>query len=139
RSWADISPNDHKRLHQMMEPLVRAMFLSDAAPFEDRMIGSSGFAERFSKLGPKDSKGRSLRELDLNTRLFKYPMSFTIYSEQFDSLPEFARDYVEGRIVEVLKGEDTTGLSEKLAPELRKAITEILVDTKPSLAARLRK
>src|SRR5690606_35134981 len=139
RSWADISPNDHKRLHQMMEPLVRAMFLSDAAPFEDRMAGSSGFAERFSKLGPKDSKGRSLRELDLNTRLFKYPLSFTIYSEQFDSLPDFARDYVEGRIVEVLKGEDSTGLSEKLAPELRKAITEILVDTKPSPAARRRK
>jgi len=46
---------------------------------------------------------------------------------------------VEGRIVEVLKGEDTTGLAEKLTPEQRQAISEILIDTKPSLAARLRK
>lgn len=139
RSWADISPNDHKRLHQMIEPLVRAIFLSDAAPFEDRMIGSSGFAERFSKLGPRDSKGRSLRELDLKTRLFKYPMSFAIYSEQYDSLPQFALDYLNGRIVDVLKGRDTTGLSERLTAAERQAITEILIDTKPSLAALLKK
>jgi hypothetical protein len=139
RSWADVLKTDHKRLHQMMEPLVRALFLADAAPFEDRMVGSTSFAERFSKMGPRDSKGRSLRELDLQTRLFKYPLSYTIYSEQFDSLPPYARDYVEARIVEVLKGHDESGLSEKLTPEQRKAITEILIDTKPSLAARLRK
>jgi hypothetical protein len=139
RSWSDIAPTDDKRLRQMMEPLVRYLFLADAAPFEDRMVGSSGFTEYFQSLGPKDRKGRSLRELDLQTRLFKYPLSYTIYSEQFDSLPDYARDYIESRIVEVLKGEDTTGLSEKLTPEQRKVITEILIDTKPSIAARLKK
>lgn len=139
RSWSDISPRDHKRLQQMMEPLVRYLFLADAAPFEDRMVGSSSFSERFQTLGPRDRKGRSLRELDLQTRLFKYPLSYTIYSEQFDALPEYARDYIETRIVEVLKGEDTTGLSDLLTPEQRKVIAEILIDTKPSIAARLRK
>lgn len=138
RSWSDISPNDHQRLQQMMEPLVRALFLHDAAPFEDRMRGSSGFAARFAQLGPEDSKGRSLRELDLQTRLFKYPLSYTLYSEQFDSLPPYARDYVEARVVEVLKGRDTTGLSTLLDEAQRRAITEILIDTHPRLARLLR-
>jgi hypothetical protein len=138
RTWEDISPNDHERLKQMMEPLVRALFLQDAAPFEDRMSGASGFAERFSKLGPRDSKGRSLRELDLSTRLFRYPLSFTIYSEQFDALPEYALKHLHARIVEVLQGRDTTGLSAALTAEQRKAITGILIDTKPALAALLR-
>ena len=138
RSWEDISPNDHVRLQQMMEPLVRAMFMHKAAPFEDRMRSSSGFAERFSKLGPRDSKGRSLRELDLQQRLFRYPLSFTIYSEQFDALPEYAGEYIHRRIAEVLHGTDTTGLSAALTAEQRATIREILIDTKPQLAPLLR-
>jgi hypothetical protein len=138
RSWADISPNDTGRLQQMMEPLVRALFLRDAVPFEDRMTGSSGFAARFQKLGPSDSRGRSLRELDLETRLFRYPLSFLIYSEQLDDLPPYALDYVHARIVEVLQGKDTTGIAASLSAADRKAVTEILIDTKPALAALLR-
>jgi hypothetical protein len=139
RAWADVSPNDHQRLQQIMEPLVRALFLHDAAPFEDRMTSSSGFAERFSKLGPRDSRGRSLRELDLHKRLFRYPLSFEIYSPQFDALPPYAKEYILGRVAEVLKGRDTTGLSAALQPEQRQALTEILIDTKPALAALLKK
>jgi hypothetical protein len=138
RSWEDIAPNDHERLQQMMEPLVQALFLHKAAPFEDRMVGRSGFAERFAALGPRDSKGRSLRELDLQQRLFRYPLSYLVYSEQFDALPAYARDYVDARIVEVLQGRDTTGLTAALTAAQRTAITEILIDTKPRLAALLR-
>jgi hypothetical protein len=123
----------------MMEPLVRALFLKDAAPFEDRISGSSGFAARFQKLGPQDSRGRSLRELDLQTRLFRYPLSFVIYSEQFDDLPQYALDYVHSRIVAVLQGRDTTGIAERISAADRRAISEILIDTKPALAALLRK
>lgn len=138
RSWSDVSPNDQVRLEQMMEPLVKALFMHDAVTFEDAMQGSNGFAERFAKLGPRDSKGRSLRELDLKTRLFRYPLSFLIYSDQFDSLPPYALDYVHKRIVEVLRGTDTKGIAAKLTAAERQAITEILIDTKPSLAALLR-
>lgn len=138
RSWADVSPHDQVRLEQMMEPLVKAMFMHDAVRFEDAMQGSSGFAERFMKLGPRDSRGRSLRELDLKTRLFRYPLSFLVYSEQFDSMPQYALDYMHRRIVEVLQGTDTKGIAAKLTDAERQAITEILIDTKPSLAALLR-
>ena len=68
--------------------------------------GASGFAERFSALGPRDRKGRSLRELDLQTRVLKYPCSFLIYSPAFDALPAEARDAIYARLSTVLSGTD---------------------------------
>ena len=58
-------------------------------------------------MGPRDSKGRSLRELQLTTRLMKYPLSYLIYSEQFAALPELVRRGVWRRIDDVLEGRDT--------------------------------
>jgi len=138
RSWDEVNPSDQKRVQQMMEPLVRALFFKDAAPYGHRIESGNGFAARFAKLGPRDSRGRSLRELDLTTRLPRYPLSYMIYSEQFDGLPQFALDYVNERIVEVLQGKDTTGIAARLTAAERKAITEILLDTKPALAALLK-
>ncbi len=43
--------------------------------------GTSPFAENFAKDSPRDPQGRSLRDLDLTTRLFKYPCSYLIYSQ----------------------------------------------------------
>jgi hypothetical protein len=68
----------------------------------------------------------------------RYPLSFEIYSPQLDALPEYALAYVNSRIVEILQGRDTTGISSRLTAADRAAITEILIDTKPSLAALLR-
>jgi hypothetical protein len=122
----------------MIEPLVRALFFQEAAPLGGRIAGSSGFAERFSKLGPLDSKGRGLHQLDLDSRLMRYPLSFVIYSEQFDALPQYALDYINARIVEILRGTDTSGIAARLTPEQRAAITQILVDTKPALGRLLK-
>jgi hypothetical protein len=134
RSWADVNPRDQSLVRVMMEPLVRALFFQEAAPFEDRIKGGSGFAARFSASGPRDARGRGLYELDLNKRLFRYPMSFLVYSTHFDALPRYALDYIETRIVEVLQGRDTTGIAARIAPADREAIRQILIDTKPSLA-----
>jgi hypothetical protein len=138
RTWDEVNPADQKRVQQMMEPLVRTLFFKDAAPYGHRIEGGSGFAERFVKLGPRDSKGRSLRDLDLDTRLMRHPLSYQIYSAQFDALPQYALDYIYSRIVEVLQGRDTTGIAARIPAEERKAITEILLDTKPALAGLLR-
>ena len=37
------------------------------------------------------AKGGSLRDLDLQRRLFRYPCSYMIYSEAFEALPAAAR------------------------------------------------
>jgi hypothetical protein len=131
RSWADATPKDQAQMRAVVEPLVRALFCADAVTLEDRLESTSGFATRFSALGPRDRKGRGLRELDLNKRLFRYPLSYLIYSEHFDALPEYVLDYIGTRIVEVLNGTDKTGIAARFTPAEREAITQILIDTKP--------
>ena len=95
--------------------------------------GASGFAERFSALGPHDRKGRSLRELNLQTRVLKYPCSFLIYSPAFDALPAEARDAIYARLSTVLAGADPAPRYRRLSPGDRTAIVEILRDTKSDL------
>lgn len=137
-TWEALNPQDQSYLRPILEPLVRALFLADAAAPVDRMQGSGGFTARFSAAAPLDSRRRSLRQLDLGKRLFRYPLSYLIYSEHFDALPPFVLDYVDARIVEVLQGQDRTGLSARIEAADRTAISQILIDTKPRLAGRLR-
>ncbi len=78
-------------------------------------------------------KGRSLRDFDLHTRIFKYPCSYLIYSEAFDDIPEPAKGYVYHRLLEVLTGREQSPDFAKLTGEDRRAILEILLATKPGL------
>ena len=96
---------------------------------EGGIEGSAGFAERFTAEGPKDSKGRSLRELDLKTRLQKYPLSYMIYSPAFQGMPDAPKNLVMGKIERVLSGETSDPKYAHLTPEIRIAIREILQST----------
>ena len=88
--------------------------------------GSSGFAEKFSAAGPFDHCGRSLRDLDLDTHLMRYPCSYMIYTPAFDAIPAAAKDAIYRRMWTVLSQKDAAA---------RRAIIEILRDTKPDLPA----
>ena len=48
-------------------------------------------------------RGRSLRELDLKTRLFKYPCSYMVYSNAFQQLPLRAKNAVYDKLIEALR------------------------------------
>jgi hypothetical protein len=111
------------------------MLFVDEAPLPKKIEGSSGFAESFAALGPKDSKGRSLRQLDLQRRLTRYPCSYMIYSEAFDALPNLARDAVYQRLWLVLSGTDSSKPYSRLSLGDRQATVEILRETKKSLPA----
>jgi hypothetical protein len=100
--------------------------------------GTSGFAEVFSKLGPHDDRGRSLRELKLDGRLMRYPLSYLIYSSAFDGLPAEARDALYRRLWEVLSSADPGARYAHLSAADRRAIVEILLATKPGLPAYFR-
>ena len=95
--------------------------------------GTSGFAEAFSKLGPNDDRGRSLRQLQLDGRLMRYPLSYLIYSSAFDGLPAEARDAMYRRLWEVLSSAEPGARYSHLSAADRAAIVEILIDTKPDL------
>jgi len=123
------------RIRSGCEPLVRALFFSEEAPLQGRVSGTTSFAREFEKPGPRDARGRSLRELNLERRLFRYPCSFLIQSPSFDALPPEARDYVYGRMWQILLGEDDTKYFAHLTAADRQAIIEILSETKPAFAA----
>ena len=83
-----ISEAARQQYQRPAEQLVRYLLFANEAPLEDRVEGASGYAEEFAAKGPRDARGRSLRDFDLRTRIFKYPCSYLIYSEAFDAIPE---------------------------------------------------
>jgi len=125
------------RVAELTEPLVEALFLAGEAPLTDEIRGTSGFAAAFEARGPRDTRGRSLRDLNLRTRLFEYPLSYVIYSRAFDALPGPAKERAYARIREILSGTDTTEPFARLTAEDRAAILEILRATKADFAAAL--
>jgi len=70
--------------------VVDYMLFADEAPLPQPIHGATTFVERFSAIGPKDRKGRSLRQLELTRRLLRYPCSYMVYSPQFEQLPSIA-------------------------------------------------
>jgi hypothetical protein len=116
-----------------IEATVTYMLFADEAPLLAAVKGASTFQETFPQRGPRDPKGRSLRDFDLQTRLFRYPLSYMIYSEVFDSLPASARDRIYKRLFEVLTAKSPEPKFAKLTPETRQAIVEILTATKPGV------
>ena len=121
---------DEMRVAEAAATLADYLLFVDEAPITDGPIaGSSGFTEVFVSRGRKDAKGRSLRELDLETRLQKYPLSYMIYSPQFQALPEAPKRLVMGRINDVLSGKAAGPKYAHLTPALRTAIREILAAT----------
>jgi hypothetical protein len=113
------------------ERIVRAMLFVGEAKLTEPVHGPSHFAEEFAQRGPRDSKGRSLRDLDLQRRLLRYPLSYLIYSKSFDGMPGDLREYVHRRIRQVLTGEDNSLEFQHISQDDRTAILEILRETKP--------
>jgi hypothetical protein len=126
-----------RAIEKPAESLLRYLLFSNEAPLPgldgNKVIASSAFAREFAARGPFDSKRRSLREFDLSTRTFRYPLSYLVYSDDFDTLPEPAKGYVYDRLLEILSGEDDDEDFKRLSAADRRAILEILLETKPGL------
>lgn len=103
------------------QEVVDQLLFVDEVALPAPIKGNSGFAERFSTSGPKDRKGRSLYQLDLTRRLFKYRCSYMIYSPAFDALPARIKTPIYRRMSAVMS---------TWPRETRQAIAEILLDTK---------
>eukprot|EP00913_Durusdinium_trenchii_P028380 g26608.t1 len=119
------------------EQLVKYLLFSGEAKLESPVAGTAGFAKQFAKRGPFDRRGRSLRQFDLKTRLFKYRLSYLIYSRSFDGLPPVAKQKIYRRLWNVLNGADRSPAFQHLRAEERLAIREIstdMTDTPPLYA-----
>jgi hypothetical protein len=118
-------------LDSAMDATLKYMLFMDETQLKSPIRGTSGFAEWFQQQGPRDSAGRSLRQLDLQTRLFQFPCSYMIYSPSFDGLNPSAKKHLYHRLWQVLSGEDVRFAS--LSRNDARAIQSILIATKPDL------
>jgi hypothetical protein len=120
-------------LRDLAGELVDYLLFIDEWPLPAVVEGNSGFTEKFSSEGPRDSHGRSLRQFDLEHRLMRYPCSYMIYSAAFDGLPAGLRRAIYRRMWQILSGQEHGGKYARLTPADRQAVVEILRDTKPDL------
>lgn len=124
------------RVQQAVDELADYLLFVDEVPL-GAIKGASGFTEWFSAQGPKDAKGRSLRELQLKDRLMTYPLSYTIYSRAFDSMPPAVRRATYQRLGHVLTAEKPEPKYAHLTLVDRRAMLEILRATKTDLPSAL--
>ncbi len=122
-----------RRVQHAADDLIDALLMVGEAPLTAPMTGTSGYAEHFSRLGLRDRQGRSLRDLELTRRMFKYPCSYLIDSPAFDALPPEMLNHVGQRLEAILVGRDRAEKYAHLSAGDRQAILEILRDTKPQL------
>ncbi len=126
---------DEAHLNGEIEEMLTYMLFQDERPLREPVVGVSTFTKTFPERGPKDKQGRSLRDFDLKTRMFKYPLSYMIYSRAFDGMPDMVRERVYQRLYEILTGKDTSERYAKLTADDRRNILEIVRETKPNLPA----
>jgi len=131
-----------RRIANAGEKLLQGLLFTDEAPLTAPLVGTSGFAASFAVAGPHDDQQRSLRDLDLQSRLFKYPCSYLIYSPAFEALPNEMKSYLASRL-RVLLGDPTAEVAFErtddeedfahLSKADRRAILEILQATQPEV------
>ena len=125
-----VSESTSKRFDNLTEEIVRHLLFTDEAPLTGPVAGTSRFAQEYAAAGPRDRKGRSLREFDLQRRLFRYSCSPLVYSAAFRSLPAVIRERVNVRLNRILSGEDQSPAFARFSVDDRTALREILTDTK---------
>jgi hypothetical protein len=129
RFWLHEGALTPEKLSGIAAEVADYILFTDEARISSPVRGTSGFAEKFASQGPFDSKGRSLRQFNLDRRMMRYPCSYMIYSPAFDGLPAEAKDAIYQRMWLVLSGEQRS----RLSSQDRRAIVEILRETKKGL------
>jgi hypothetical protein len=133
RGW--VTDGAERALDEAIDDLVGHLLFVDEVPLREAVAGVSTFSTTFAARGPRDSRGRSLRDFDLRTRLFRYHLSYMVYSEAFDSMPGRLLERVLRRLHGVLIGTDTRDRFAGLSSQDRRTTLEIVRETKAGLPA----
>ncbi len=112
------------------DDVIEALFFKDEAALPEGGIeGDEAFPVAFAAGAPKTADGRSLKDLQLLNRLFKYRCSYMVYSLTFRNLTPPLKQTVRTRMMEVLAGTDGSGQFDYLSAGERNHISRILQET----------
>jgi hypothetical protein len=134
----EISDSTKRRINNAVDEVLKYLLFVDEVKLTAPIVGTSKFAAEFAAQGSKDKQGRSLRDFDLQTRMFRYPCSYLIYSEAFDALPQPALDLLYRKLWLGLTGQSQEKAYAGIPLADRKAVLEILRSTKQNLPAYFR-
>ncbi len=137
----DAPVNTARRMidHSAQDVVDALLFKDEAALPAGGIEGSSGFQEAFEKGAPRTGDGRSLKDLQLLTRLFKHRCSYMIYSLTFKNLMPQLKQTVYDDLWAALRGDDAGHRYSYLSPCERRNILKILVETLPDVPGEWRK
>lgn len=135
RKSAELTGSARLRVNNAVDEMLKYMLFLDEARLHSVVKGTTSFASEFASQGRRDKQGRSLRDFDLQQRLFRYPCSYLIYSEAFANIPQPARDLLFRKLWLILTGQEQSRNFSSLSVSDRRAVLEILRDTKPDLPA----
>jgi hypothetical protein len=118
-------------LRPLVDELADYLLFAGEAPFSVPLTPRADLAAHLESRTPKDRRGRSFGQLDAVSRLLRYPCSYMVYSAAFDGLPPEVKQAVYRRMLDVLSGDDARGTLPRFTSEDRRAVLEILRETKP--------
>ncbi|MEM7146589.1 MAG: hypothetical protein AAF591_15750 [Verrucomicrobiota bacterium] len=127
-----LSPEHAKEMDRQARLLTRYLLFADETRLPKAGIeGDPAYIEQFLASRRPDSEDQSLKDLDLNDRLFKYRCSYMIYSAAFQGLPDGFRHQVYRRLQEALDTDSPDPDYRYLPNAEKKAIAKILRETLP--------
>jgi hypothetical protein len=130
-----LNEGTRSRILGAVNSMLDYFLFCQEAPLTHEIAGTSTFTADFAQKSLRDAHQRSLRDFDLKTRLFKHPLSYLIYSPEFDQLPAETIELTYQQLGAILSGQNSAAKYKHLTPEIRTAIYEILIATKPQLPA----
>lgn len=120
-------------MRAQVDAFLRYLLFTEEAALTAPLEGNPEFVRDFTASATRDTKGRSLRDLDFKTRMFKYPCSFLIYSPAFDAMADPIKQVILQKLHDILTGKEKDEQFARISPEDRAAVLEILKETKPTL------
>ena len=121
------------RIDVAVRRVVKALLMIGEPPLPGPVGADSAFADLFQARGRRGSQGRSLRDLDLKERLFRYPLSYLIHSPSFSGLPEVLRERIWLELWLVLQGIREDEDYDTLSRSDRETLLVLLAETRGDL------
>ena len=123
-------------LDEQAEIITRYILFADEVPLPSSGVeGDQAFKADFLKTRQPTPDGISLKDLDLNTRLFKHRCSYMIYSPVFAGLPITMKERIYRRLAAALSTTKPDKKYEYLPRSEKEAIARILRTTLPDFRA----
>lgn len=123
---------DRVDMERQVDELSRYLLFADEAPMPEGGIeGDPSLREEFLATRKAASNGDSLKDFDLETRLFRNRCSYMIYSPLFQGLPEGFRRRIYQRMDKALAASPADPEYSHLDPAEKSRIRSILKETVP--------